>query len=309
MSRADRASREELAEAAHHGVLPRTQLVRLGWDRDAVARQVAAGRWALHGRRTVALHCGPIPPEAMLWRAVWESGAGAVLDGVSALHAAGMTGFVAPHVHVSIGHRARRHQVSGVVVHRVRQRVDAETLVNGVPRVRPAIAAIRAARWAVSDRQAALLLVLPVQQRIVTADQLAQAADQVGGRTRRALIGQLVRDIASGAQSLGELDFAAMCRRRGLPEPTRQVLRRGPRGKIYLDVEWEDIGLVVEIDGSQHVVGMAPTDDALRSNAVVLGRRMVLRMTLLGLRLTPEEFMDQVCEAHRQRSNGRRLAG
>ncbi len=281
-----------------------------GWAcRDAVARQVNQGRWTLHGSRTVALHCGPLAPGALQWRAVWESGTSAALDGVSAMQAAGMTGFVEQHIHVSIDHRARFHPVSGVVAHRVRRRVKDEVLTNGVPRVRPAVAAVRAARWAVSDRQAALILVLPVQQRLVTPAQLVLAADQVSGRSRRALVATLAQDIASGAHSLGELDFAVLCRRRGLPEPTRQVLRRGPRGRIYLDVEWEDIGLVVEIDGTQHFAGLAPTDDALRSNAVVLGRRMVLRMTLLGLRLAPEEFMDQVCEAHRQRTNGRRLAG
>ena len=102
-----RADPETLLAHAHDGVLSRAELNAFGWDRDAVARQVAAFRWALHGRRTVALHAGPLPPTALLWRALWESGRHAALDGVSALHAAGMTGFNEASIHVSIGHRDR----------------------------------------------------------------------------------------------------------------------------------------------------------------------------------------------------------
>jgi very-short-patch-repair endonuclease len=103
-----------------------------------------------------------------------------------------------------------------------------------------------------------------------------------------------------GAQSLGELDFAALCRSHGLPEPDRQVVRRGPRGRIYLDVRWSAIGLVVEIDGSQHRMGLAVTDDNLRQNEVTLSADRVLRVDLVGLRLRPEAFMAQIVRAHAQ---------
>ena len=163
-----------------------------------------------------------------------------------------------------------------------------------VPRTSPHIAAIRAAHWAVSDRQAALVLVMPVQQRLTTGARLVDAADLVPGRNRRALIRQLVRDIADGAQSLGELDFAVLCRQRGLPEPSRQAVVRGPRGRVYLDVRWDEHGLVVEIDGSGHRQGLAVTHDNLRANAVTLGTDLVLRIDLWGLRLEADAFMAQV---------------
>jgi len=184
------------------------------------------------------------------------------------------------------------------LLHKVIRRVDGELVKVGIPRTIPAVAAVRAAHWAVSDRQAALLLVMPVQQRLVTGPQLVAAARSVRGRTRRAFIPSVARDIADGAQSLGELDFALMCRRRGLPEPTRQAVRKLGGQRAYLDAAWEDIGLAVEIDGSQHQWGVASTDDQFRQNALVIGGERVLRMTLMGLRLNPERFMDQVCTAH-----------
>jgi len=213
-----------------------------------------------------------------------------------------MTGADEQALHVSVtGGLGRRH-MPGVVAHHVRTRLPWEVIDDGTPRVHPAIASLRAASWAMSDRQAALWLVLPVQQRIVHAGQLAAAAEQVGVRERRGLIMQLVRDIADGAHSLGELDFTAECRARGLPEPDRQVVCRTPGGRYYLDVRWTSIGLVIEIDGVHHAQGLAPVDDALRQNEVTLRRDTVLRIPLLAFRLDRTRMMDQVVRAHAELS-------
>ena len=301
-----RTPRAALKALAHDGVLSRAELRALGWDRDAVARQVRADRWSTHGQQTVALHTGRIGEEARRWRAVWEVGARvAALDGVTALEAAGMVGFSDDRVHVSVKHTAVVSEVPGVRIHKVIRRIEGEVVGGGAvgdeggpTRTTPAVAAVRAAHWAVSDRQAALLMVMPVQQRIITGEQLVAATRRVRGRTRRRFIRVVAHDIADGAQSLGELDFATLCRARGLPEPSRQVVQHGPRGRVYLDVRWDDADLVVEIDGAQHTWGLAATDDQFRQNAVVIRGDRVLRMTLLGLRLEPDAFMDQVCEAH-----------
>jgi very-short-patch-repair endonuclease len=295
-----RARRERATAVAgdYGGVLSRRLLRELDVDRNAQAREVAAGRWRLHGHETVAVHTMALGDVARRWRAIWEVGAAAaVLDGVSALHAAGVRGFDEGAVHVSVPRAVHHAGVPGVRIHRVERRLR-ELALAGIPRVRPAEAAIRAASWAVSDRQAALVLALVVQQRVVTPGQLLEAASRVSVRSRRALIPLLVADVAAGAQSLGELDFAALCRRHGLPVPDRQVVRTTPTGRIYLDVCWSDVGLVVEIDGSGHRSGLAVMDDNLRQNAVVLQGETVLRIDLVGLRLQPDAFMAQVCRAH-----------
>jgi very-short-patch-repair endonuclease len=282
------------------GVLSRTALRGLGADRHVIAREAAGDRWAIHGAQTVAVHTRPLEAPALWWRAVWESGSRvATLDGVSALLAAGVNGYNDPVVHVSVPDAHSPKRTPGVRVHRV-VRLDGELLTDrGVPRVRPALAAVRAAHWAVSDRQAALVLVLPMQQGIVSGPQLQAATSMWSGRRRRALIPQLVQDITDGATSLGELDFARMCRERGLPQPDRQVVRRTPRGRVYLDVGWGRSRLVVEIDGSHHGEGLTVISDHLRQNEVALTRDIVLRISLLGLRLAEDPFLDQVARALR----------
>lgn len=293
------AQRRALASAearAYGGVLSRAILRELAINRDMLAREIAQERWRSWGDQTVAMHTGPLGSRALAWRAVWEVGVRiAALDGVSSLDVAGLRGYSEPLVHVSIPHGCRVADVPGVEVHHV-NRLDGELMGAGIPRTRPEVAAIRAAQWAKSDRQAALAMVMPVQQRLMTGHRLLSAAHAVRGRRRRALIVRLAMDIADGAQALGELDFTAMCRHRRLPPPSRQVLRHGPRGRIYLDCRWDGCGLVVEIDGSQHVQGLSVTDDNLRLNSVALQGDLVLHIDLVGLRLCPDLFLDQVEE-------------
>ncbi|MEO7235005.1 MAG: hypothetical protein ABIW80_06485 [Lapillicoccus sp.] len=273
-------------------------LLDVGVDRRAISRQVAGARWRLHGKETVAMHTQPLTLRARAWRALWEvRREDAAIDGVSSLQIGGLTGFDAMAIDVSVPWPVKVPMVPGVRTHRVCRLPD-ELVLSGIPRVRAPLATIRGANWAASDRQAALVLALPVQQRLLVGAHLADAerCDRVRGR--RALVRQLVRDIVDGAHSLGELDFAQMCRRRGLPEPDRQVVMQTKKGSIYLDVRWSSIGLVVEINGAGHVQGLEVSRDNLRQNGVTLSGDMVLSFDLVAMRLMPDEVLDQVVAAH-----------
>ena len=269
-----------------------------GVSRADVRSEVTAGRWTTAGRHTVVIGTGAPEGEGLWWQALWESGSGSALDGVTALLAAGLTGFTADTIDVAIPKRNRRHRVPGVTAH---PRIDiGPTTGARLRRCSPEWATIRAAQWARTDRTAALLVCLPVQQRLLSPLRLLAAWETVTRSRRRVLLDAVIRDVCDGAHSLGELDFAGMCRRAGLPPPSRQVVRTAPGGRVYLDVAWEDIGLVVEIDGGHHALALNPVDDALRQNEVTLSADMVLRIPVLGLRLTPAAFMAQVARAHDQ---------
>jgi hypothetical protein len=287
----------------HAGLAHRRDLRAAGVTRADVRSEVAAGRWTTAGRHTVVIGTGTPVGEGLWWQALWESGAGSALDGVAALLAAGMTGFATDTIDVAVPKGNRCHQVGGVTLHRRRE--IGPTTGARLARCTPEWATIRAAQWARTDRTAALLVCLAVQQRLVSPDRLLAAWSSVTRSRRRRFLAAVIRDICDGAHSLGELDVGRMCRRAGLPPPSRQVVRTGPGGRVYLDVGWEDIGLVVEIDGGHHALALNPVDDALRQNEVTLSEDMVLRIPVLGMRLTPDAFMAQVVRAHALRSRRR----
>ena len=114
---------------------------------------------------------------------------------------------------------------------------------------------------------------------------------------RRSFIHGVLHDLLGGVRSLGELDVARACRERGLPEPSRQVLRKAKNGSYYLDVYWDAWKLVVEIDGIQHGWATKVVGDAIRQNSLALSGDTVLRLPLLGLRVAPDEFFSQIEEA------------
>lgn len=165
---------------------------------------------------------------------------------------------------------------------------------GGLPRVRPPVAAVRAALWARSDRQAALLLILPVQQRLTTADAIAEARGSVLRHRRRRLLAAVIADLQAGVRSLGELDFARLCREHGLPTPDRQVVRTAVGRTAYLDVAWDAYGVAVEIDGIHHGQPSQLVADALRQNDIVTSNLLVLRVPVLGLRTEPQRFLSQI---------------
>jgi hypothetical protein len=306
LPRAERARIAGEVAADHDGVAHRRDLRARGVSRADVRSEVAAGRWRTEGLHTVVIGTGAMSPEARRWHAVWEAGPGAILDGVSALQVAGLRGFTPDAIDVSLPRGNRRHEVAGVKVRR--RRVLGMTIRAGVPRARPELAALRAAEWAATDRTAVLILCLVVQQRLVPPARLLSAWRSVRSSRRRTLLAGVIGDICDGAQSLGELDFGALCRQAGLPPPSRQVVRTGPGGRVYLDVAWEDVGLVVEVDGGHHALALNPVDDALRQNEVTLNDEMVLRIPVIGLRLSPVAFMGQVVRAHAELARRRRAA-
>ncbi len=174
-----------------------------------------------------------------------------------------------------------------------------------MPRTRPEVAAIRAALWAVTDKQATYILTLVVQQGLATAEALGWELLRIRRDKRRLLLSAVVNDLLDGARSLGELDIGRELRRRGFPAPERQVLRRDARNRYYLDLYWAEWKLVVEIDGIHHAWAENIVGDALRQNALALDGDTVLRLPLLGYRLQPEDFFAQIEQGLRARRLGR----
>jgi very-short-patch-repair endonuclease len=281
------------------GVVSRPQLYAVGVTRWQIVAHVRAGRWQCLGDQSVCVHTGPVEEIGLHWAAVFQGGPRAHLDGASALVAGGLERFTVDRIRVSVprGARVRRQRNTDI---RQTRRWSAQDVVDaGVPRTRPAVAAVRAGLWARSDNQAALVITMTVQQGLATAQEIGVELLRVRRDKRRGLLHALVNDLLDGARSLGELDVARELRRRGLPAPERQVLRRDARNRYYLDLYWPQFHLVVEIDGIHHTWAQNVVGDALRQNSLTLDGDKVLRLPLLGLRLRPDDFFAQIAEGLR----------
>ena len=292
---AGRARRRRALEAIARGqgdVLSRRQLYERGLTRAEVRAEIMARRWRRFGDQCV--QTGPGDHTSPWWRALFEVGPRAVLDGVTALQAAGLTTITDDVIHVAIPKSANPRRCRGVRVHETRRYREEDVVSHGIPRMAPATASVHAALWARSHAQAALFIVAPVQQRLVSVPDLAAAVELVKRHPRRRLLRQLVKDVDEGIESIGERDFARACKRRGFPKPTRQEMRRLPSGRVFYDVTWGQYHVRVELDGLQHLRVEQAGADALKQNAATIAGDRVLRIPFFAFRADPEPFLDQV---------------
>ena len=288
--------------AAQSDVVSRRQLYAAGLTRWQVAAQLKARRWQRLGDQALCLHNGPVTDQQHQWAAVFQGGPRAKLDGASALIAGGLQRYTVDRIRVSVPRGAQARRTARYEVRQTRRWESDDRMPSGIPCAKLAPAAVRGALWAVSDRQATYLLTVAVQQGLATAGALGEEALKVRRHKRRILIQQVVAELVGGARSLGELDVVRELRRRGLPPPAQQALRKDSRGRYYLDFHWPDWRLVVEVDGIHHSWADNIVDDALRQNSLAIAGDTVLRLPLLGLRLRPDDFFEQIEEA--LRTNG-----
>lgn len=101
---------------------------------------------------------------------------------------------------------------------------------------------------------------------------------------------------------MSELDFARLCRDHGLPEPSRQVVRNGVNGRIYLDVAWDAYRVCVEVNGAGHDQVAQLLKDNFRTIDLQLRGETAIELSVLTLRAAPEEAMDRIGAA--LRANG-----
>lgn len=295
----ERRERVELDSRSRGGITTLRMLRQLGVSYDEAYAEISAGRWHRVGRRAISV-TGPLPTSdlARWWWAMIEVGGGAALDGESSLQSWGLARWTTDGVHVSVHRGARYHRTDGVSLHVLRDR--GEISKGRILRTPAPVAALRAAMWAKTDRQAAALLSMPVQQRIVSPADLTAAWSRVGRCPRKDVLAQLVPLVADGAQALSEIDFARLGADRGWPQPDRQAVMRTSRGRIYLDVRFRAYRTICEVNGIQHYEGTAVVDDAVRRNAHAIGTQTALEIPAVGLVLDPRPLLDQVEQALRK---------
>lgn len=303
------AIRRELVPPAATGlagqqrqVLSRRQLHAVGVDHDRIRHQVEARRWQTIGPRVVVLGNADPTKGQWWWVAVLNAGPQAALAGATALEAHGLRGFeAADAIHVAVPAGNRVPALPGVKVHHSRRLTGAEIH----PVRRPPVhvverALVDAAAWQPRPRYAAAVLAAAIQQRLTTAERVRQTLLAQGRLRHLAVMLITLADVEGGAQALSEIDFVALCRRRGLPEPLRQTIRRDSAGRRrYLDVDFGTF--VVEIDGMHHADLQQFSLDAIRRNDLLTaGGRPMLCFPAILVRCEPDTVVRQLMDAFRR---------
>jgi very-short-patch-repair endonuclease len=276
------------------GIASRRQLYGLGVTRGALRAHLRARRWRTVTSQTIAVHNGIVGRRGRMWAAVLEGGPRAHLDGTAALVASGLERFTVDLIRVSVPRGVPSRHGPGFEIRATRWWQSDDRATGGIPRTRPAIAAVRGALWARTDREASYILTAVVQQGLARPEALGTELLRIKRHRRRLFLHVVVNDLLDGGRALGELDVSRELRARGLPAPQRQVLRKDKRGRYYLDFYWPDLGVVVEVDGIHHTWATNIVGDALRQNALALTGDTVLRLPLLGYRLAPDQFFEQI---------------
>jgi Transcriptional regulator, AbiEi antitoxin N-terminal domain/Protein of unknown function (DUF559) len=284
-----------------HGTISyRQALARM--SRASLRNLVSSGRWRRVHAGVFVAHNGAVTVDQQRWVASLAAGGGApaLIGGRSALATQGLKGFEPVRIDVLL--RAGRREgnpPANVVVHRTRHlpSTDVHRLAQP-PCTTAARAVVDAAAWARGEREAATVIAMAFQQRLVGLGEVDAVLARMPNVRRRRLIRTTAADAAGGAHSLGELDVMRLLRRAGLPRPTLQLVRTDSDGRRrYLDLYFERWQLHVEIDGAQHLDPRRAWADMERQNALWIPGDRVLRFPTWLVREQPATVVAKIREA------------
>ncbi len=236
------------------GVVRRADAVRLLGE-STVRWRTVTGRWQVAHPGVVATQSGPLSPDQLRWAALLAAGSGAVLAGLTAANCDGLAGVTTEKTWILVPHGRQVTMRGGPVVRSSTQLgPDDVHPVRLPPRTRIARSIVDACRWAPTDNHARLILASALQQRLVRGAAIRATLGRLRAVKRSKLIHTTLADVEGGSHSLPELDFTALLRTFGLPEPDRQAVRRDSRNLArWLDAYFEKWRVVVEIDGLWHM--------------------------------------------------------
>lgn len=262
------------AAAAAAGVWTRADACRW-YGEGHVRAQISGGRWVAPSPGVVVAHNGPATKQQRIWVALSAAPPGAVLGGLSAAEFDGLKGFAPEGIVLVIPGSSytpartlsRLPEDWKVQVRWSRMLGSADVNASAVPpRTRRPRSVVDAASERVPERRARVIVLAAVQQRFTRPADLWDALSRRGRCRNRRIIAETIVDATGGIQSLPELEFDSIRRRLGLPEPTRQRVLQRNDGHYYLDNEWPDFGVRVEIHGIPHFEVHNWDSDLLRQN-------------------------------------------
>ncbi|WP_053205084.1 type IV toxin-antitoxin system AbiEi family antitoxin domain-containing protein [Jiangella muralis] len=264
--------------AAQEGVVSRAQALACGLTEDALTWRLRSGRWQRVHPGVYATFSGPLPFAARVWAAILRAGRGAVASHRTAAHLDGLCDDPGPVVHVTApSDRHVRGKTDGVRVHYAHRLPQSRHPARNPPRTRVEDTVLDLVDVASHPREVETWVTAACQRRATTPERLA---DALGWRKKirwRAVAEALLADVAGGALSPLELRHLRRVERaHGLPTGCRQRRVAGER-VIWVDVDYAEFHLRVELDGRIGHTGEGRFRDRHRDNRATVGGHATLR--------------------------------
>lgn len=239
---------------AQDGVVARRQLVSVGASRADVRRMLARRELVEVHPQVYVTHTGRPSRRQLEWAAVLAC-APAALHRESALDAHGMTRDRAPTsnrepIHLLIARERRISPPAGVVLERVADHAAWVQQHRRPPRAAFEFALLKAAS-ARDEAGAIALLSDAVHQGLTTAERLVETIAALTRLRQRALLTEVLADVAAGTRSVLERRYLRDVERaHGLPPGERQLRQHTGSGVVFRDIRYPGQRTLIELDGA-----------------------------------------------------------
>ncbi len=262
-------------EAWQDGVLSRAQVLASGLTDSWIRARLDAGVWQRLLPGAFLTHNGTPDQIARIWAAVLYAGPGAGASHQTAGFLHGLVETPPDDVHIVVPTRRRVRPQPGLVVHRAAR--PAINPAQRPPRTDVATTVLDLAATHDSVDAVVSLITRAYALKVARPDTIAAALRHRARQRWREVLEEMVRD-PDGLESALEWRYRRDVERpHGLPTPRRQVVVRSGSASYRRDVDYEEYGLVVELDGRRGHVGVGAFRDAARDNAALLAGRVTLR--------------------------------
>lgn len=280
----------ERALAMQDGVVSRAQLRALGVSNDRIRTWLAHG-WRRVVRGVYVNHSGELTLRQRLWVAVLANWPAAVSHGsaLPGLRLPGPSGVI----HVAVPSARKHRPVEGVVMHEMLAFDARVNWTASPPHVRAPHALLDVMRdRRLDDAGMVGLLCDAVRLDLVTPAEVLRAMESRCKVRGRLWLEGVLLDLVHGTDSVLEHQFLQHVERaHALPTPTRQreSIDAGTGRAIRRDAEWEEWGVVLELDGWQFHQGEKRAADLQRDLAAAAHEGLVT------LRLSWRQVVGDAC--------------
>ena len=288
-----------------NAVARRRDLTDRGVTVGRIRRAVASGRWQEPVPGVIVGHGGPLGQRQRWLVGLGHAGPDGCLSHRSALlvrgcrieelpaarRVAGVRGrYTDPPegglVEVSVPHGRHLRSSGFVVVHQSRRHLDT-VMMDGLPVVRAARAAVDVAVTAQRRSEVDHVISHVLQRGLATVEELAQETRALGRRST-AWLRAAVADAGRGMRSVGESDLRRVVVAACLPEPEWSAPVDTPLGTFFVDALWRRYGVAAEADGAAfHLSARDWSQDLVRQNAIQGTGLVLMRFPIRRLREAP----------------------